>query len=891
MSLKDLQYEELIQYCKDNNLDYLTKAKKTKAHVTLLKELSNLSITVNTDIQTNNLELIIKQCHNYLYKSAGIVGSKAQNDIMRILIIRIFNILLSNKNEYIEKLLNDYKDTNSIFKDFKNTYNEDINNITNDKIKIKIQKHLNYIDYLYDVNNILKYKGNAIEDEWKEFIIYCVSDILKNIYSKDDYRFNTPNSYDINELIKIISKISINDDFISNFAEHNGDIHEYFLKYQGNTNSKELGQFFTPRIIIEKTLNECGLKDIILNLDSSNLDICDPCMGTGGLLCYTYKYCKDKILPSNIYGSDIEKDTIKFGVASLMLTTNEYNKNIIRCNSLIENPYLFENKKFDIVFTNPPFGTKNNYKDLKENFESYKKLNYKDSSLKFEDIYQINTNKGTNLFIQLVVYLLKENGICAIILPDGELMTSNNNSNIEIRKFILDKCKILKIINVEGGVFTNTGIKTKVLIFQNGDYDNYNQEVEFIEINSNGINSLGFEKLNSTFQFNISKKEEIINYNKDIEIKTLGEICDIKSGKRLPKDHNFTDDITNHPYIKVGDIEHIKNNDYKLSYINDDTFKIIHNYTVKENDLIMSSVGSVGKTLIIPKELNGANLTENCVKLLIKNENEINLNYLYYYLNSIYNDIIKIGSDGCCQPKLGIFQIEKIKILLPSLKQQKEIVEYLDLIYNKNNNSINSIKQIQKLNEEYLKINVKYNKNIELIEFGQIFDLIKGKIQSSKVEENENGLYSVISIAETNKLTNNIDTNYLIDGENVFITSTPAGNWTIRIKYYNGKCIYTTLMSLCKIKNNLKKINIKYIYYYLNNIKEYIEKTYINGSCNPSLDTDNFNLMVIHIPTLEQQQEIVKYLDFNNNLIDNLNKEIENNKKQGELFFNMFLKD
>jgi len=338
MPLEDLQYEELIQYCKDNQLDYLTKAKKPKAHATLLKELSKLSITENTDIQTNNLELIIKKCHNYLYKSAGIVGSKAQNDIMRILIIRIFNILLSNKNEYIEKLLGDYKETNSILKDFKNTYNEDINNITNDKIKIKIQKHLNYIDYLYDINNILEYKGNAIEDEWKEFIIYCVSDVLKNIYSKDDYSFNTPNSYDIKELIKIISKISINDDFISNFAEHNGDIHEYFLKYQGNVNSKELGQFFTPRIIIEKTLNECGLKDIISKLDNSNLDICDPCMGTGGLLCYTYKYCKDKILPSNIYGCDIEKDTIKFGIASLMLTTNEYNENIIRCNSLIENP-------------------------------------------------------------------------------------------------------------------------------------------------------------------------------------------------------------------------------------------------------------------------------------------------------------------------------------------------------------------------------------------------------------------------------------------------------------------------------------------------------------------------------------------------------------------------
>jgi hypothetical protein len=230
-NIKNMNYEELIQYCKDNNIEYLTKTKKPKAHKTLLKELSDINdIKENNNMETNNFELIIKQCHNYLYKSSGIVGSKAQNDIMRVLIIRIFNILLSNKNAYIKKLIDNYKKTNSIFKDFKETYNNNIDNIKDNEEKEIIQKHLNYIKYLYDINKILEYKGNSIEDEWKEFIIYCVSDILLNIYSKDDYRFNTPNSYDINELIKIISKISINDNFINNFAEHNGDIHEYFYE-------------------------------------------------------------------------------------------------------------------------------------------------------------------------------------------------------------------------------------------------------------------------------------------------------------------------------------------------------------------------------------------------------------------------------------------------------------------------------------------------------------------------------------------------------------------------------------------------------------------------------------------------------------------------------------
>ncbi len=94
-SIKDMNYDELIKYCQNNNIQYLTKANKPKAHKTLLKELSD-NTSIN-NIETNNLEQIIKQAHNYLYKSAGIVGSKAQNDIMRVLIIKIFNILLTNK--------------------------------------------------------------------------------------------------------------------------------------------------------------------------------------------------------------------------------------------------------------------------------------------------------------------------------------------------------------------------------------------------------------------------------------------------------------------------------------------------------------------------------------------------------------------------------------------------------------------------------------------------------------------------------------------------------------------------------------------------------------------------------------------------------------------------
>ena len=108
MDFKSLSYDELIDYCKTNNIDYQTKQKKNKAHKTLLKDLIILykdkPVEIPTD-NSDNLENIIRQCHNYLYRSSGIVGSKAQNDIMRILILRIINVLVATKNPYMLELI------------------------------------------------------------------------------------------------------------------------------------------------------------------------------------------------------------------------------------------------------------------------------------------------------------------------------------------------------------------------------------------------------------------------------------------------------------------------------------------------------------------------------------------------------------------------------------------------------------------------------------------------------------------------------------------------------------------------------------------------------------------------------------------------------------------
>jgi len=837
--------EELIEFCKEKGINYLTKANKPMAKKTIISNLKKTGLIEDDedddlDTETTDINIIIRKTHNYLYKSAGIVGSKAQNDIMRVLIMRIFNILLSKNNSYLLSVL------------------EDAN--INDKCLLKQSQIEAYKSYIYDISNLLKEAD--IKNVWNNFITKFMSRLFDNIYVPEDALFNTPNDYDIIRLIKIISKFKITDEFIDEFFMKNGDIHESFLKYQGNVNSKELGQFFTPKIIIKSLLNECGFKELILNKEGTDFSLCDPCMGTGGLLCYTYNYCKDKINPSKIYGCDIERDTIKFGSASLMLSTNQYNSNIIRCNSLIENPYLFNKAedKFDIIFINPPFGTKNNYKSLNKLFDNYKNkiTTAKDFNgnpeIEFKDIYPCISNTGTELFIQMVIFLLKKDGIACIILPDGELMTSIGSYNI--RKYILDNCQIMKIININGGTFTNTGIKTKALIIRIGDYDNYNQDIEFIELNQE-IKVLGIRKLNEKLQFTFEdEKEEIINYNEDIEIKTLGEVCEIQNGKRIVKDQV---DIGEYPVLGGGGFTSFYTNEYSRD----------------------------GKSCKISRE--GMSL-HNCVMILnqkyylnsqaftiISNNDKLIDNYLWYYLNNIKEIIYNCGR-GTAQKAIDIDKFKLIKIPIPSIEIQNKIIEYFDMIYDiviKNNNE--KIETIKKLNKNYLELNLIFNKELEIKTLGEISEFIKtGK---NKPFDSKTG--SLYPYYGTSKITGYTD-EYLYDG-NYLLT---ARNGVIGNCFLvNGKFFPSDHIFIIDIKN---KILLKFIYYYITNNSHKLDilKT---GLCIPNITKEILENLKIPIPSIEKQKEIIEYLDFNDELIKTLEKENEINKNNAKLLMKQIL--
>ena len=197
--------------------------------------------------------------------------------------------------------------------------------------KIVIEKNISesYIKrFLPICKNIEVLQGhdNPI-NEWKILVKKILINIFPAIYHDEDATFNCSLEDGIRELIGKITELEINKEFIDTFGSACGDIHEAFRAYGGKKGAKELGQFFTPRKLINLCMDGLKLKDDIS--EYKNPEIYDPCMGTGGFLTRLYKL-SDNIKPENIYGCETELDTIKFAHSSLLLTTNNNKAMILK---------------------------------------------------------------------------------------------------------------------------------------------------------------------------------------------------------------------------------------------------------------------------------------------------------------------------------------------------------------------------------------------------------------------------------------------------------------------------------------------------------------------------------------------------------------------------------
>ncbi|WP_396582495.1 restriction endonuclease subunit S [Guyparkeria halopsychrophila] len=155
---------------------------------------------------------------------------------------------------------------------------------------------------------------------------------------------------------------------------------------------------------------------------------------------------------------------------------------------------------------------------------------------------------------------------------------------------------------------------------------------------------------------------------------TIGDIAHVKGGKRVPKGYKLQTEPTKHPYISVSDF-----NDTgsvvleKIKFISEDVYQQISRYTISSTDLYISIAGTIGKSGIIPKELEGANLTENACKLVL--DKDISNRYLYFFTRteSFKEQALK-NTRTAAQPKLALERLKTIRLSIPPFEIQEGLI-------------------------------------------------------------------------------------------------------------------------------------------------------------------------------------------------------------------------
>ncbi|RLA74416.1 MAG: DNA methyltransferase [Epsilonproteobacteria bacterium] len=355
---------------------------------------------------------------------------------------------------------------------------------------------------------------------------------MQRLFEDVKKEFEADNIFDENEKIKLREKSFeqiVKELQIYNLTSTSADVKGIaFEKFLGRTFRGELGQFFTPRVIVDFMVD-------LLEPSEGEL-ICDPCAGSGGFLIKTFesisKNINDEFIiikkekQKEIFGErleNIDDEKLQNQYEEFLETTNKSQENRIQKlshksifgtdanprmarvskmnmimhgdghNGIHHNDGLLNvngifRGRFDLIVTNPPFGTNLDKKSpTVEEDDKYTNIAMIDKYIKeYGDIYtnemkqvtdnidkpirglfEVGKSSGATevLFVERCIDLLKAGGRMGIVLPEGVLNSSNLQS---AREYFESRAKIILVVSLPQDIFISSGatVKTSLVFFK-----------------------------------------------------------------------------------------------------------------------------------------------------------------------------------------------------------------------------------------------------------------------------------------------------------------------------------------------------------------------------------------------------------------------------------------
>ncbi|MEA1916829.1 MAG: N-6 DNA methylase [Campylobacterota bacterium] len=322
---------------------------------------------------------------------------------------------------------------------------------------------------------------NKEGDELLNYINDIVIDKLETIFNKqnEETLFTKLIIQDTLALKQIIDKLDkLNLSGIK--TDIKGDAFEYFIQ-QYNTSNNDLGEYFTPRHIVNFLVQLANPK--------YGEKIYDPFCGTGGVLISAFNHIRDNLIEqgfltenvlkdlkeNTVYGSEISSNA---KIAKMnMILTGDGHSNIKQQDTLL-NP---EKEKFDIIITNIPFNLEGTATSL----------------------YSLLNDNGNSQSIQHIINSLNKNSTSRayVIVPESIL---NNKELKSLRKYLIENNLLKQIISLPSGVFLPyTEAKASVLVLQG--------------LNNKKVNTIKYTRIKNDGFTLTQRRRKITNQVNDLE--------------------------------------------------------------------------------------------------------------------------------------------------------------------------------------------------------------------------------------------------------------------------------------------------------------------------------------------------------------------------------------